>query len=168
VGDETDDMELTFSFGFLTVSLGSAPISRSLRTFNNVSILVVISLCFLFEIGFKLRYASFLRCHELRHQSFKIVGTTIVVRRIVVESTVRGWTVWLVAIRRIGRIGLILFPPKVWVIFPREIVGITVRVWLGFESVPLISRFVGTRGCVVRKSYSGEFHTITSVMGTTT
>ena len=72
----------------------------------------------LFVIGFKLRYASFLRCHKLGHQSLKIVGTTIVVRRIVVERTVGGWTVWLVTIRRIGRIGLILFPPKVWVIFP--------------------------------------------------
>ena len=60
----------------------------------------------LVELGFKPSNTSFLRFHKLRHQSFKIIGTTISVRRIVVESTVCVGTVLLKTIRWVGRISL--------------------------------------------------------------
>ncbi|GKD39226.1 hypothetical protein Tco_1259433, partial [Tanacetum coccineum] len=44
---------------------------------------------------------------------------------------------------------------------------VTKIVLLGLKSVPLTSRFVGTRGCIFNKGLSGIFHAILSVVGTT-
>ncbi|GJX69562.1 hypothetical protein Tco_0305289 [Tanacetum coccineum] len=85
--DNTREVELTFSFGFLTVSLGSAPVIRSVMAFKTVNFVGHLALL-LFEIGFKLRQSSVLRCHDVGHQSFEI-GLTVKILRIVVEGTAR-------------------------------------------------------------------------------
>ena len=49
----------------------------------------------------------------------------------------------------------IFFSPKVWVIFPRWIIRITKIVWVGFESEPLTSRFVGWWWWIINKACLG-------------
>ncbi|GJS17108.1 hypothetical protein Tco_0411580 [Tanacetum coccineum] len=44
--------------------------------------------------------------------------------------------------------------------------GVTKIVLLGFESVPLASRFVSTLGHILNKSLLGIFHAVLSIVGT--
>ncbi|GKE44691.1 hypothetical protein Tco_1471975 [Tanacetum coccineum] len=48
----------------------------------------------------------------------------------------------------------------------RNRLGVTKIVLLGFESVPIASRFVSTRGRILNKSLLRIFHAVLSVVGT--
>ncbi|GKC48618.1 putative reverse transcriptase domain-containing protein [Tanacetum coccineum] len=49
-----------------------------------------------------------------------------------------------------------------------ERLGVTKIVLIGLKSIPLTSRFVGTRGCIFNEGLFRIFHAILSVVGTTT